>query len=72
MASLLLKNFPKRLHERLKTRAEQHRRSMTQEAFTILETALIDVPPVKLPKPIKPLRRVTSAMIAAGIREGRA
>jgi plasmid stability protein len=71
MASLLLKNISRQLHERLKTRAEHNRRSMTQEAFTILEQALLDVPPVRLPKPVKPLKRVTAEMIAAGIREGR-
>lgn len=71
MAAIVLKDVPDRLHRRLKERAERNRRSMAQEALTILEQAMHDVPPVVLPKPIKPLRKVTAAMVAAGIREGR-
>lgn len=71
MASLVIKALPDSVHRLLKKRAERNRRSMTQEAVVILEQALLDVPPVKLPKPIKPLREITGDMVASAIREGR-
>ncbi len=40
MPTLTLKQVPEELHERLKERAERHRRSMNSEAITILERAL--------------------------------
>lgn len=40
MAALLLKNIPPELHAGLKRRAERNRRSLTQEAFAILEAAI--------------------------------
>lgn len=40
MAALLLKNIPPELHRGLKRRAERNRRSLTQEAFAILEAAI--------------------------------
>ena len=40
MPSLTLKNVPEEIHQRLKEQAEQHRRSMNQEAIWILEQAL--------------------------------
>ena len=41
MPNLTLKRVPEELHERLKERAERHRRSMNNEAITILERALM-------------------------------
>lgn len=40
MPNLTLKRVPDEIHERLKERAERHRRSMNNEAITILERAL--------------------------------
>jgi Arc-like DNA binding domain. len=40
MPSLTLKRVPDEIHERLKERAERHRRSMNSEAIQILERAL--------------------------------
>jgi antitoxin FitA len=37
MASLTLKDIPKRLHQQLKERAARHRRSLSQEALACLE-----------------------------------
>ncbi len=37
MASLTLKDIPKRLHQQLKERAARHRRSLSQEALVCLE-----------------------------------
>ena len=42
MAGLLIKDIPPDLHERLRTRAHEHRRSMSQEILEILEQALLD------------------------------
>jgi hypothetical protein len=73
MAALVLKTLPDNVHKRLKEQAERNRRSMAQEAITILERSLGSIPPVVLPRrPVQPLKRVTSAMILRGIREGRA
>ena len=73
MAALVLKNLPDQVHKRLKKEAARNRRSMAQEAITILERSLASIPPVVLPaKPIKPLKKITTAMILRGIREGRA
>ena len=37
MASLTLKDIPRRLHQQLKERAARHRRSLSQEALACLE-----------------------------------
>jgi len=72
MASILIKGISDEVHRRLRARAERNRRSMNQEAVTIIESAVSDVPPVALPKhPVKPVRKVTAKMIADGIRRGR-
>jgi plasmid stability protein len=41
MPTLTIKRLPEELHERLKERAERHRRSMNNEVITILEEALM-------------------------------
>ena len=40
MTTLTIRGMPPELHEKLKKRAERHRRSMNNEAITILERAL--------------------------------
>jgi plasmid stability protein len=40
MPGLLIKDLPKDVHRRLKTRAAANRRSLSAEALTILESAL--------------------------------
>jgi plasmid stability protein len=42
---LLIKNMPEELHKKLKEQAKKHRRSMTQEAITILEQELLTPSP---------------------------
>lgn len=42
MPGFLIKDLPEELHQRLKRRAEAHRRSLGREALTILEEALRD------------------------------
>jgi plasmid stability protein len=72
MASLVLKNLPERIHSRLKKQAERNRRSMAQEAITVLDRSLLEVPPIVPPKKlIKPLKPITGQMILDAIREGR-
>jgi hypothetical protein len=72
MAALVLKNLPDRLHKRLKKEAERNRRSMAQQAITILERSLLEVPPIVLPeKPITPLKPITGKMVLDSIRAGR-
>jgi plasmid stability protein len=41
MPSLTIKGLPEELHERLKERADQNRRSMNDEVIAILERALL-------------------------------
>jgi hypothetical protein len=73
MSTLVIKNLPEDLHARLRDQAERNRRSVTQEAISLIETG-ITVPrlPPTLPPPIKlkggPL---TTDDILAWIAEGR-
>ena len=43
-ASLTIRNIPKAVLERLRTRAGRHRRSMQGEVLAILESAAAEVP----------------------------
>ncbi len=52
MATLILKNFPDSLYQRLRERARQERRSLAQEVIHLLERAI--EPPV--PRSILELR----------------
>ena len=77
MASLTLKDIPKRLHQQLKERAARNRRSLSQEALACLEQVVaaepVDVAAV-LRKAraerthVKPMRQRD---LDAWIREGR-
>ena len=71
MAALVIKKLPDHIHKLLKEEAERNRRSMAQEAITILEQSLGSVPPVVLPKPIKPLKPISRKMVLDAIRAGR-
>ena len=44
MASLTLKDIPRRLHQQLKERAVRNRRSLSQEAMACLEQAVAAEP----------------------------
>lgn len=75
MSTLVLKNLPAQLHERLKAQAAEHRRSLTQEAILVLEQGLLARPrraPLLLPPPYMlkggPL---TIEQIEAAIEDGR-
>ena len=44
MASITLKDVPKRLHRQLRARAARNRRSLNQEALACLEQAIVAEP----------------------------
>jgi plasmid stability protein len=71
MASVIIPNMPDDLHRRLATEAARSGRSLDQQVIAVLSGALRSVPPVRLPKPIQPLRPVSAEEVAAAIREGR-
>ncbi len=56
MATITIKNVPDDLHQRLKERAQRHRRSMNSEAIVCLEAVLT------------PARRDAEALIAEAER----
>ena len=69
MSTLVIKNLPDALHTRLKDQAQRNRRSVTQEAISLIESGVVlprVAPP--LPPPIK-LRGgpLTTAEIEAAI-----
>lgn len=75
MPTLVVKNLPESLHERLKAQASAHRRSLTQETIFLLEQGLLAKSrraPVALAPPYEledgPL---TIEQIDAAIEEGR-
>jgi plasmid stability protein len=41
MSTLVVKNLPDQLHERLKAQAHQHHRSITKEAIALIEQGLL-------------------------------
>ena len=71
MSDLLIKQMPPALHAKLREQSRRHRRSMTQEALTILEKGL-GVAAAEFPPPISGKRLLTQRLVTKGIREGRA
>jgi plasmid stability protein len=74
MSTLVIKNFPEGLHERLKAQAQRHHRSVTKEAVNLIESGLVTPrQPPKLSPPLKLAReyRPTIEDIEAAIAEGR-
>ncbi len=70
MPSLLIKNIPPGLHQRLKEESKKNRRSMMQEAIVIMEQSL-GVSPIDFPAPTMATKKITRAMISKAIRDGR-
>jgi plasmid stability protein len=53
MPTLVIKNLPGQLHERLKAQAERNRRSVTKEAIRLLESGLVArAGQLELPEPV--------------------
>ena len=79
MSTLVVKNLPQQLHERLKAQAQQHHRSITKEAIALIEQGLLapratsshgDAPP--LPPLVRlPGGPLTTEWIEAAIADGR-
>ncbi len=74
MSTLVIKNLPNQLHERLKAQAERNHRSVTKEAIRLLESGLVaSAGQLQLPEPVS-LRSdkvQTIDDIEAAISEGR-
>ena len=75
MSTLVVKNLPDELHDRLRERAQRNHRSVTKEAIVLLEQGMLAAAvrrPIKLPPPIT-LKGgpATTAWIEAAIAEGR-
>ena len=71
MPALVIKELPVAIHRRLKEDAEQHHRSMTQEAIAILEHGLHRLRPIPEFKPYKGSFLLTNEFINRAKREGR-
>jgi len=72
MPALVIKGLPIDIHRRLKEDAEEHHRSMTQEAIVILERGLHRVRPIPAFKAYKGSFPLTNEFIDKAKREGRA
>ena len=75
MSTLVVKNVPDALHDRLRERAQRNHRSVTKEAIVLLEQGMLAATvrhPIKLGPPIK-LKSgpATTEWIEAAIAEGR-
>ena len=72
MAGLVIKDFPAKLHRKLKQRAARQHRSMTKEVLAVLERALNEEGrPKALPPPFKGRLPMTDRFIGRAKREGR-
>ena len=75
MSTLVVKNLPDQLHERLKAQAQQHHRSITKEAIFLLEQGLLVTPrraPLLLAPPyVLKNGPLTIEQIEAAIEDGR-
>ena len=71
MPGLVIKDIPPELHARLREEAKRNRRSMTQQALVILEENLLEVGPVRFPKPVKGRYPLRQGRLTRAIQEGR-
>jgi len=71
MASLLIKNLPDEIHQRLKAQAERHHRSLNKEVITLLEIAVTQAPEETLPAPVPLKRPLNPELLDWARREGR-
>ena len=73
MGTIVIRDLPDELHERLKTQAKRNHRSLTKEAIALIERQLAQVRPMpELPPPLR-LKSgpVTIRQIEAAISKGR-
>ena len=71
MASLVIKNLPDEVHEKLKRQAARHHRSMTGEAIEILSQGVAGISLDEVREPYKGRFPLTNEFIVAAKREGR-
>ena len=71
MPALVIKDLPAEIHRRLKDEANQHHRSMTQQAIAILEQGLHRAQAIPVFKAYKGRFPLTNEFINAAKREGR-
>lgn len=72
MPSLFIKDFPVKLHRKLKQQAAHHHHSMADEAIAILEQALSEAElPKEVPPPFKGSFALTEGFISRARRYGR-
>ncbi len=72
MASLLIKDIPVTLHQRLRREARRCHRSMNQQVIAMLEQDLETAVPLELPRPVVGAKPLTPGVLTRGVREGRA
>jgi plasmid stability protein len=70
MASILIKDIPADLHERLREAAARDHRSLNKEVVALLEAALAVSPP-ELPPPIQAAFPLTADWLERAISRGR-
>ena len=71
MPTLVVKNLPELLHERLKAQAEQNHRSMTKEVIALIEQGLLAPSATLRPtRALPPLVRLSTGPITTEWIEG--
>ena len=71
MPSLILRDMPVEVHQRLRERAARHHRSMTKEAIDILDRELFATSETHLPEPIGMGGSIPVDVIDRAVDEGR-
>ncbi|HCE44293.1 MAG TPA: hypothetical protein DET40_12155 [Lentisphaeria bacterium] len=71
MPSLVIKHLPPEIHKRLKEEARKNHRSMTKQAITELETALLHIRPIRDFKPYRIDFKIDDGFLNAAKRWGR-
>jgi plasmid stability protein len=69
MASILIKDIPADLHDRLRQRAQRDHRSLNKEVIALLEEAL--TPRAAVPPPIQAAFPLTQDWLEKAISQGR-
>ena len=71
MPAVVIKDIPADVHRLLKAEAERNRRSMNQEALTILERRSSPCRRCPRARPVKPKRPFSHRWLMRAMREGR-
>lgn len=72
MPSLVIKKLPEEIHNKLKTQADRHHRSMVKEAIALLEEALeVNTQIHEVPPPYEGKIKITNKFINHAKRRSR-